>query len=97
MRAYIEYIEDRLAIIDNNADVEIYVSINTQLSNIAKQIDKAKFNINDREDIAFERFLELMVKSKTVSENMSYFRSKLTPEQIKKRSDAAAEEHIFNQ
>lgn len=94
---YIEFLEARLAIIDNNADVEIYVSLNKQLSNISNQIAGATFDINDKDDIAFERFLELTVKSKTVSENMAYFRNKLTPEQIKKRSDAAAEEHIFEQ
>jgi len=99
IRQYLEYLENRLAIIDNNADVEMYVAINAKLSELATEIGGLKISMlkSNKDDVLFERFLDLLVKSKAVSENMNYFRNKLTPEQIKKRTDAAAEEHIFEQ
>lgn len=98
IKQYIEQLETRLAIIDNNADVEMYVAINSKLSELATEIGGLTISMlkSNKDDVLFERFLDLLVKSKAVSENMNYFRSKLTPDQIKKRTDAAAEEHIFN-
>lgn len=97
LKSYIDYLENRLAIIENNADVEMYIAINTQLSKLAKEINGMEIKLNTkRDEPMFERFLELVVKSKTISENMGYYRAKLKPEEIKKRSDASAENHIFD-
>jgi len=97
VKAYIEHLENRVAILDNNADVEMYVSLNDQLSRISKQISETQFNITNKNDVAIERFIDIILKSKTISENMNYFRSKLTPEEIKKHRESAAEAHIFGQ
>lgn len=103
IREYIEAQDEKLDLLtSDNTIANLYTGLKVQLDQIGVILIVMKItvaNFTDKDDKGNDRYFKYMEKSRLLAENLQYLEKMVAPDKIEKakvRSDAIAEQYIFD-